>query len=413
MRIALVVLLLGNWCPQEDPRLRDLIEHLSDDEIRVREKAVADLVDLGKAAVPALQRLSVSSGDVELRARAASVLKRIAEGEIVSRHWKRGARITLVSEGAPVASVLEDLERQAGDSFLYDPADLQDPVVVSIKDLPFWDAVEALCRAAPRLTWEGDGNSLRFSRRERPPYPARRQEEFAVWLDGITFNRDFDFTGVARSTFTILLATAWDAGIAPAGIDQKLTEVLDEDGTNLMANDRFGGYGARMDIPKGRVRKEAVYAPLPQGSTGVRKFAKVKGYATFYFPRSYQDVSFDLQASTVPAQLERLNIAVRNFRIVKDACALEVIVSAVTTSGEPMLDRLPVADIVVLDELGGEHRAPTSSRSHSFSGTSYTIHENLQVPLPENRTPKTLRLRVLKDVLEKRVPFEFTDIVLE
>jgi len=413
VRIALAVLFLGTLWSQDDRQLRELIDRLSDDEIRIREKAVADLVDLGQAAVPALQRLTASSGDVELRARAASVLKRIAEGEIVSRHWKRGPRITLVSDGAPVASVLEELERQAGDSFLYDPMDLQDPVVLSIKELPFWDAVEALCRAAPMLTWDGDGNSLRFSRRERPPYPAKRQGEFAVWLDGITFNRDFDFTGVARSTFTVLLATAWEAGIAPVGIEQKLTEVLDEEGTNLMASDRFGGYGARMDIPKGRVRKEAAYAPLPQGSTGVRKFSKVKGYAAFYFPRSYQEVSFDLQASTAPAQLERLTIAVRNFRILKDACALEVIVTAGTTSGEPMLDRLPVSDIVVLDELGEEHRSPTSSRSHSFSGTSYTIHENLQVALPENRTPKTLRLRVLKDVLEKRVPFEFSDIPLE
>src|SRR5205085_1118821 len=80
MRIALAALILASLLAQEDPKLRELIERLSDDEIRVREKAVADLVNLGKAAVPALQRLS-ASGDVELRSRAASVLKLIAEGE--------------------------------------------------------------------------------------------------------------------------------------------------------------------------------------------------------------------------------------------------------------------------------------------------------------------------------------------
>ncbi|HEV3029122.1 MAG TPA: hypothetical protein VG457_16205, partial [Planctomycetota bacterium] len=299
MRFALALLLLPPLLPQEPPRFRELVDRLSDDDIGVREKAASDLVDLGKSAIPALERLS-ASGDVELRARAASVLRRIAESEILSRHWKRGPRITLASDGAPAASVLEELERQANDSFLFDPADLVEPVVLSIKDLPFWDAVEALCRAAPALTWEGEGNSLRFLRRARPPYPARRQGEFAVWLDAITFNRDFDFTGIARSTFTIHLATAWEAGISPVGIEQKITEILDEDGTNLVANDRFAAYATRIDIPKGRVRKEAVYAPLPQGSPGVRRLSKVKGYAAFYFPRSYQDLSFDLQASTAP-----------------------------------------------------------------------------------------------------------------
>ncbi|HLY75036.1 MAG TPA: hypothetical protein VKU80_13025, partial [Planctomycetota bacterium] len=245
------------------------------------------------------------------------------------------------------------------------------------------------------------------------PYPARRQGEFAVWLDGIIFNRDFDFTGIARSTFTVTLAAAWEAGIVPVGVEQKLTEVLDEDGSNLMANDRFAAYGMRMEIPKGRVRKEAAFASLPQGSAGVRRFSKVKGYTTFYFPRSYQELSFDLQASTLPLQLDRLSIALRNFRILKDSCALEVIVTSGTTAGEPMLDRLPVGDIRVLDELGAEYHAPGSSRSQSFSGVSFTIHENLQIPFPEGRTPKTLKLRVLKDVLEKRVPFEFADIRVE
>jgi len=69
--------------------------------------------------------------------------------------------------------------------------------------------VDALCRAAPALTWEGNGASLRFLRKERPAYPAKRQGEFTVWLDGILFSRDFDFSGNSRSTFSISVACAW------------------------------------------------------------------------------------------------------------------------------------------------------------------------------------------------------------
>ncbi|MBV8882363.1 MAG: hypothetical protein JO332_20570, partial [Planctomycetaceae bacterium] len=253
----------------------------------------------------------------------------------------------------------------------------------------------------------------RFLRKPRPAHPCRRQGEFQVWLDSITFNRDFDFTGNARSTFTIMFSSAWETGIVPVAIDQRITEVLDEDGTNLMANDRFASYGARMDQPKGRVRRDSAYAPLPQGSPGVRKLSKVKGYAAFYFPRSYQELSVDLQNLGGPAQVDRATVSVRNFRPLKESCAFEVILTTNPVTGDPMIDRLPFGEIAVVDDQGAEHRAPNSSRSQAFNGTSYTVHENLSVPFPEGRTAKTIRMRVLKDVMEKRVAFEFNDIPVE
>jgi hypothetical protein len=413
VKIALAVLALLPLLPQEDPEIRRLIDRLSDDEIRVRDKAAADLADLGKRSIPSLQRLAATSEDVELRARAVSILKHIAEEDVVRLYWRRGPRITLVSDGAPVASVLEDLERQAKDRFQFDPMDLRDPVVLDVKDVTFWEALDALCKAAPMLTWDANGNALRFSRRERPAYPTKRQGEFQVWLDGITFMRDYDFTGLPRSAFTIVLGAAWEAGVSPVSIDQKVTEVLDDDGSNLMANDRFSSWGSRIDQPMGRVRKDSAYAPLPQGGLGLKRFAKVKGYAAFYFPRSYQDVTFDLMSTAIPVQLDLMTIGMHNFRTMKDACSLELVLTSAVGSGAPMVDRLPASEIVIVDDAGGEHRSPTTSRSHSFSGTSYTVHEHVQIPFPEGRTPKTLRLRVLKEVLEKRVPFEFEDIRVE
>jgi hypothetical protein len=35
------------------------------------------------------------------------------------------------------------------------------------------------------------------------------------------------------------------------------------------------------------------------------------------------------------------------------------------------------------------------------------------MPLPEGRTPVTLKLRLLKDVMEKRIAFDFENIPLE
>src|SRR5439155_1151682 len=135
---------------------------------------------------------------------------------------------------------------------------------VKILDVSFFEALEGVCRAAPALTWEIEGDLVTFTKKHRPPYPAKRQGEFAVWIDGITYSRDYDFTGNPRSTFVLNLASAWEAGIAPVAVEQKIAEVVDEDGTNLMMPDRFA-YGARLDLPKGRMRKDGVFLPIPQG----------------------------------------------------------------------------------------------------------------------------------------------------
>lgn len=412
MRTLLLALLLAAAPAQDDARIRGLIEKLSDDDIAVREKAASALVECGKDAGPALRQLE-ASGDADLRARAKAILKGIAESDILNRHWHRALRVSLDFDGVPVRTVLEELERQAKDSFRYDPADLLDPVVIHVKDVPFWQAVQALCEAAPALTWEGEGESLSFTRRARPPYPTQRQGEFSVWVDGITFTRDYDFTGNARSTFTLTVDSSWEAGILPVAVDQRLTEILDEDGTNLMPADRNMGYGMRLDAPKGRVKRDTVYVPLQPAAKSVSKLTRVKGQTTFYFPRSYDEVTLDLKSTTLQAQLDRTTVSLRNLRPQKESVAFELILTTSAAPGDPLLDRLPYADIVVVDDQGAQYRPPSSSRSQSYSGTSFTIHENLQVPLPEGRTPVTLRLRVLKDILEKRVPFEFTDIAVE
>ena len=395
----------------DERHLQELIERLVDDDIGVREKAATDLAEFGKAAVPALEKARASS-DIELRSRAASILRSIAENEVVGRHWHRGARITLDFDRAPVAKVLEELEKQARDKFKYEAAELQEPMTVRVKDATFWDALEAVCRAAPALTWDADGELLAFKAQRRPPFPSKRQGEFNVWLDGITYSRDYDFTGNPRTTFTLSVTSGWEAGIAPVAVEQKVTEVLDEDGVNLILPDRFS-YGARLDIPRGRTRKDGVYLPIAQGAKPARRFSRVRGTSTFYFPRAYEEVTVDLRSASAPVTLDRVSVVVRNFRPLKDSCVCEVVLTAAMGANDGMIDRLPFSDMAIVDDLGTLNKAKTSSRSHSYSGTSYTIHENLSVPIPEGRTAVALKLRVLKEVLEKRVSFEFADIPLE
>jgi hypothetical protein len=400
---------------QEDSRIRDLIDQLLDDDIGVREKAAAELADYGKAAVPALEKLRASQ-DVELRSRASSILRSITENEIVGRHWHRGPRITMDFEGAPVARVLEELARQAKDTFKFNAAALQEPVTVKVKDASFWDALEAVCRAAPALTWEGDGDALSFTPKRRPPYPAKRQGEFVVWLDAITYSRDYDFTGNPRVAFTLNLVSAWEAGIVPVAVEQQITEILDQDGASVMVPDRFQYYGGtRLEAPKGRTRRDGTFVPVPQAGKSAKKFSRVRGTSTFYFPRSYEDVTLDVRSTPNPAPLtlDRITIAVRNFRAMKDTCACELAMTVPVTFGDALIDRMPLSDIAVVDDQGGLHRGRSSGRNQMHNGTTYTLTDTLQVPFPEGRTAVGVKVRALKDAMEKRVQFEFNDIPVE
>lgn len=407
-----LLMVFGLLAPaQDNPRVKELIEQLRDDAIDVREGAAEALEELGPAAIPGLQELR-SSPDAELRGRAEGILKAIGEQATLKKHWRKGARITAEYAGAPVATVLGDLARMASDTFVYDAAELSDPVTMRLQGATMWESLHTLSRAAPALTWTIENDALVFAKKRRPPYPSRLMGEFAVWLDGMTLTREYDFTGNPRASFTVGLVSAWERGIAPVSIDQRLTELLDDAGNNLLPPDR-PGYQMRNDAVKGRMRREDVRSYLPAGMDNLKRIASVKGYALFTFPRAYEDMLLELSQPSAAARLDRFTVALRNFRNLKNACSFELLVTTPVGPGEGLTERISAQNVVVLDDQGGEHRPSSSSRSLSFSGSSFTTHESLQVGLPEGRNASKVRLRLLKEVLEKRVAFEFTDIPLE
>jgi len=400
-----------NLIAAQDSRIRELIDRLLDEEIGVRQKAAEQLAEFGAAAVPALEGLT-GSPDLELRARAASILKSISENKVLSRHWRRGPRITLDFENSPAARVLEELARQGGDAFKFDAAAFQDPLRLKVKDSSFWDALDALCRAAPALGWDVAGDALSFTGKRRPDFPSKRQDEFNVWVEGVRFSREYDFTGNPRSMFILDLASAWESGVNPAGVEQKISEILDDAGAAILLPEALS-YGNWLEVPKARIQRGAFYVPLPRGAKEIRKFARVRGTSTFHFPKSYQDLSIDLRSTPAPLTSDRITVVVRNFRVLKDSCSIEVVVSSPIGPGEPPVDRLPLGEIALVDDQGGLHRVRSLSRRRASSDSSITVLDTVEASLPEGRTVVSLNLRVLKDLVEKRVAFEFNDIPAE
>lgn len=121
--------------PPVDPqRLAQLVADLDDDRFTVREKATAQLKELGESAVPALRKAIADRPSLELRRRAESLVKRAEElsdaklrilrcvevveaiggtdAEALLREWARGAAEASLSREAKAA--LERLARRRG-----------------------------------------------------------------------------------------------------------------------------------------------------------------------------------------------------------------------------------------------------------------------------------------------------------
>lgn len=405
-----LLLVLATLAPQADPRARELVERLADDSIEERQRAARVLAEMGSAVVPLLQELAEGSGDLERRSRARSILRSIAQNEVLRKFYRPGPKVTLDVENAPLTETLAALAAQAGDEFRFDPAVFsQDRVTLRARDVPAWEALAKLCEAAPALTFSFDGDALAFSRSKRPPHPVRRQGEFQVWMESIQFLRDYEFTGTVRETIVVALHTAWEKGVAPAGVDQLITDVLDEKGQPIPQTPRGWAY-PRVDSPKGRSKREEFRFAMPAGVAAPSRLSRVKGVVTLSFPLAYEDAVIALDAAAPMTRVANFTVAVRNVRTAPGSCALDLIVTYPTAEGGGTPDRLPSQSVVVVDDKGAEHKAVTLPRGTSFGGQAFTIQQGVSVALPEGRVASKLKFRVLKEVLEKKIPFDFVDL---
>jgi hypothetical protein len=220
-------LLLALLAPQAE-RVPQLVEKLSGDAIDVREEAAAALVDLGADAVAPLEALA-KTGDAERRGRIAEILKEIARNGVLRKTWRPARRIHASWKALPVAKAVEELAAALGEEF--SGADgLEGAVTLDLQGATVWQALDALSRASPAFTWAPQGEAVALKASKRPPYPARTADEICVWIDGLEYGVDQDFSGASREWVVASLNAVWTRGLAPASVDLKVTDVLDAAG---------------------------------------------------------------------------------------------------------------------------------------------------------------------------------------
>lgn len=126
-----------------------LIEQLGSPDYKTRETASKELDALGGPVLPALTKAAASSGDAEAARRAADLAARIAR-QVDNDKAIAPTLVELNFEDAALATVLAELQKQAGGRLAYDNLDAPG-AKVTVKTggkVPFWEAVARVTAAA-------------------------------------------------------------------------------------------------------------------------------------------------------------------------------------------------------------------------------------------------------------------------
>ncbi|QEH33739.1 hypothetical protein OJF2_22450 [Aquisphaera giovannonii] len=196
--LALVIGLACQVRESSDPR--SLIEQLGSSRYAEREAAEEALARLGTLAVPSL-KMAASSRDLEVRSRAAALLKKIEESVLT-----QPTLVALDYRDLPLGEVVRSLSERTGMRLVLFPPNqprwntdritLEEP-----RPLPFWKALDRLCAesrllpdASQRAPDGREGQAvLLMDRRGRPIFPTCDSGPFRLTLAALEYRRHIGF----------------------------------------------------------------------------------------------------------------------------------------------------------------------------------------------------------------------------
>ncbi|HEX7898295.1 MAG TPA: hypothetical protein VF950_11085 [Planctomycetota bacterium] len=393
---ALVLLLQADL----ERRVLELTEKLSSEAIDAREEAAAALVELGPDAAPILER-AAGARDAEGKGRIREILREIARDAVLRGAWRPARRVDAAWKDVPLSQALEAVATATGETFK-GGAEIPGAVTLDLRRATLWESLDALCRAAPALTWSLDGEAVVFKAAPRPPFPSVARDELLAWVDVVEYGRDIDFSGAAREWAVVGINLAWTAGLTPLATELRVTEVLDVAGRNLLPNAgfRFSQPPKASATPKARHRREESRMSLLAGA----RVDRIRGYGQLLFPRGYEEVKAAFGA-TAPIKAGDAQVALRGGSSTRGACSFQAVI---TYAGKANAPRLPPTEVMVIDDQGAEHPASLGrGQATSFTGTGWSIHQSYDATLPADRRPVAARLRLPKDVFERKLDFDF------
>jgi len=436
-----LLLLLPLLAPVQDAA--ELIRKLEDDAFDVRERAQADLVKLGEAALPALRKaLGESKDRAELRLRVEAAVREIDLAVKTRQVCPEPKLITLKSDG-PLPLILDEISKQAGLRLEASALGADAKASLDVRDLPLLRVLDLLCRPGDERRWEFvEDDRVRFLKEPRPDWPTSYAGSFRVRATSMKLSRSTDFK-VKTSSLRVVLEADHDRRVKPSrGVEIEVTQAEDDKGSTVEA--RKGeedddaamlGRNGGIRINRGFVRMQVAGGGLDssagnetvtlKGLDPAATRVSFRGIATFRFPLDRAEVRFappqageTRDAADLKLKLETLGAGRWKLSVTKTKPD-----QGAQTLMEDVQQRLDMDSLVGIDDEGMEHKGTFQPSGDTMAarivvvngvvqqqvdGVSYL----LQLPSLRGKAAREIRFKFADRVFEKKIPFSFENVPL-
>jgi hypothetical protein len=288
-----------------------LIAQFGAAEFGARQKAVDALIAIRPDVVPLVKKALVETTDNEVKLRCEIVLKTLVK---LNKMFGYGpSKITLDVKDAPLADVVQRLADQSGNRCIDIPDNLKGKtVMLSVKDLDYWQAVEILCdkiKVSVGTGWAVADDKFHLSEADKNLALSAFSGPIVVKVDFITKTAPFSghavvqmncmgtpcrYAGKARGEneggVDMALRYYLEDRLAPLTSDIAVRKVTTPDGVNVMppGDGAWPWGGGLSSDPWG-----AIWVGLPEIPRTIDRFAEVSGVVRLEFGSGVREAVLD------------------------------------------------------------------------------------------------------------------------
>ena len=391
---------------QDDEKIRQLVENLSNDRIEVRKAAVRSLVEIGEKAILALEKAAEST-DAEIRALASAALKEVRRNVKLSEIMKEVKPFDVRLENTDLYAALNKISEKSGIKFDASGINGKEKVSLNLSGVTLMKALDSLCEQAPDFQWSFfNQDSVFFGRNPYIPKLAIYSGGFKIALRKLQTYRSSDFLN-EDGVVNINLQAQTEPGIHTFGApDFQITTMVDEDGKWLPVSQNFATlYPFRTEILGPMDSSQFAFGNLNKKSG---KLTRVGGSVTFYFAVEKEEVILkdlvDYQESTTT--VGDVTVTTNLY------CPGMLQITLKPRSEKAIPERFVDTDSIVIVDADGKEQAiaKRSLTGPNRSGDNLTFY--CYFDNSAQTTARSARFKVNTEIYEHKIPFEFKDVPL-
>jgi hypothetical protein len=392
---------------QDAPSLEELVRRLCDDSIEAREQAAAALAGRGGAARAALERTR-EGAPAEVRARIADVLARIVRNERIAS-LAEPTLVTLEARDRPLREVLAELEKASGTPVEAGSVDGEARVTVRLSRVPFWEALDRVCRAAGRR-FDPAGDHVLVRNAPCPDLPGRIEGPLAAfWVRAAREPGDGGAREEGLPPVGLEARICWERRVRPIQVRSRTVEFADDRGFTL-EDLRAQDGGVECLATAGPEQVSTWHLEYARLAPAARKLARVALEVSFDFALEWAGVAF-----RAPEGLKGARAACDEFAATLLSCRsgfgrAEIDLDLV--SPRPRLGRGAWDSIWVHDKGGRVFASLPSGWDPETGRREYRLRLDRFYEIGEKLELAELHVRVPTDVHTVRFLLELRDVPL-